>query len=88
MALAFLLLFPIGAVTARYFRSTFQPRQWFKVIIIINVLLYSIKPWLTKPLCLFICNKINVLIISDWACGCQVFQPVFSPTKILGYACR
>lgn len=37
MALAFLLLFPIGAVTARYFRSTFQPRQWFKVIIIINV---------------------------------------------------
>lgn len=31
MGLAFLLLFPIGIITARYYRSTFSPNLWFKV---------------------------------------------------------
>ena len=31
MGLAFLLFFPIGIITARYYRSTFTARHWFKV---------------------------------------------------------
>ena len=36
MGLAFLLLFPTGIITARYYKSTFTARQWFKVYTVLT----------------------------------------------------